>query len=217
MTPRQSRDYRDRCDMTGNVLDVYARASRSDVEYGRSWYADARRIVDGIADWSGAEPERVAAALAALSPRNPWRWNVADAAVFALAARTGAPMPRATTFGANQRKAWDILQGGPIVAAGPKVAAFTAAIMGRHDAVVVDVWAARVATRGASNTAGRRYELMALAYRVAADAVGETPRDLQAITWLVAQREGLGSGRRGRTDRAFKRGTPEIVRTLIGS
>jgi hypothetical protein len=200
-------------------------ATPEDIGSGLSWYPTAGRIVETIGAWAGLSSDRVAAMLAALSPRNPWAWNVQDAAAFARAIADGGPMPRATTFGYNQRLAWALGSGkDDWRTAAPKVRSFVANILGDTDAVTIDVWAARVCTAGeyAGETIGKgQYRAMADAYRTVAEHEGlagrtVTPRDLQAITWVVAERIGLGSKRRGRGhSQTFKQGTLPIVMQLL--
>lgn len=194
-----------------NVRSIYALATSADVAAGRAWYPAAGGIADAIATRTGVDVGRVAAAIAALSPRNPWRWNVQDAAAYADAAARGDDTPPvATTFGANRARAWQFVTGGADwKTSALKVRSFVRNIMGDVDAVTVDVWAIRVATNGAESAvkSDRQYRDVADAYRDVAAEVGETPRDLQAITWIVAERIGLGSKRRGRHSQSFKRGT----------
>lgn len=204
--------------MVGEVCAVFARAGRADRAAGGDWYPTAGRMVGAIASSSGIAEHRVAHALAALSPRNPWRWNVADAYAYAHAAAAGDGRPSATTFESNRRAAWSALlePGAPWASAAPKVRAFVAAILGDLHSVVVDVWAVRVATGGRlSNVRPAEYARVAAAYQSAAQVLGIAPRDLQAITWIVAQREGLGSARRSNHAASFKRGTPDAVRLLF--
>jgi len=213
--------------MVVDIVATYERATFAEMRAGRDWYPVAGRVVDGIVRAiPGADRERVTFTLAALSPRNPWLWNVADAFAYTLAGVDGdssAPPPAATTFGVNKARAWQIAtasgpNGNPWSTAAPKVRAFVRAILGDSSAVVVDVWAIRVATAGRINAVREHeYGPVVDAYRQAADIVGEEPRDLQAITWLVAQREGVGSHRRGRHDATYKAGTPVTVRTIIAT
>lgn len=206
-------------DMVANIVDTYARATEAQKTDGAAWYPTAFTIVDAIAKATGTDAVRVCYALAALSPRNPWRWNVADAYSYAAARRAGLTMPKATTFGRNRTSAWAALASdvAPWNTAAPKVNAFVAAIMGNPLSVVVDVWAFRVATGTTSKLTlrGADYVAIAAAYTDAAAILRILPRDLQAITWLVAQTEGLASHRAGRPDLAFKTGTPDFVRTLL--
>lgn len=205
-------------DMVANIADTYARASQAQRESGRRWYPTAKTVVTAIAEATGMNDVRVCYALAALSPRNPWRWNVADAYSYAEARAQGRSMPRATTFKRNQLKAWQALgqDGQPWSTSAPKVTAFVAAIMGVEDAVVVDVWAYRVATTTTTKAVSTKaYRAVEAAYAEAAELAGETPRDMQAITWLVAQTEGLATHRTGRHDLTFKAGTAALVMALL--
>ena len=205
---------------TDNIRAIFEQSTPDDRASGADWYPAARRIVDTIADRSGIAPDRVAAAMAALSPRNPWAWNVQDAAAYSQAASDGADMPSATTFGANRARAWAILRDGADWSTSAlKVRSFVANIMGDTDSVTVDVWAIRVATMGEVSTApnDRTYREVADAYRTVAAEVGLTPRDLQAITWTTAERIGLGSQRRGRHGQTFKRGTFDYVRDMLAA
>jgi hypothetical protein len=208
-------------DMVAAIVETYRRASDADIRAGHGWYPTAGRMVGAIALSAHADPVRVAYALAALSPRNPWRWNVADCYRYAHAAASDptGDIPSATTFRTNQRRAWDSLTGpspDAWVGAAFKVRAFVAAIMGDPYAVVVDVWAVRVATRGAvGEVRPSQYAAVAAAYTDAAAILGAMPRDVQAVTWLVAQRDGLGSHRRGDHAATFKRDTTDDVVVLL--
>lgn len=212
-------------DPVANILATYGRASADQLARGRRWYPLASTLVDAIAEWSTVDRDRVAAAMAALSPRNPWNWNVADTAAFSAAAGAGETVrPRATTFSQNADRAWAIVTGrGPLTESDDwtttalKVRSFVANILGDTNAVTVDVWAIRVATVGGQSEVRNdgQYRAIADAYRSAAVILGETPRDLQAITWLVAESAGIASARRGRHSATIKRGTPAFLRTLL--
>lgn len=209
-------------DMVVNILRYRQAATAQQVEAGTAWYDVAGGIVQLIADQTHMDSVRVGFALSALSPRNPWRWNVADVYAYASARAEGRTMPTATTFKRNQLAAWRALDRNiPLVdvwfTAAPKVNAFVSAIMGDHGSVVVDTWAVKVATGGAlkrvANTA--QYQAVARAYSEAAGTIGENAAVTQAITWLVAQTEGLASNRRGRHDLSFKVGTPDFIRKAL--
>jgi hypothetical protein len=203
--------------MVASIVRTYRDASPEQVAAGRGWYPAAGAIVAAIAAATGRTPGAVGATVAALSPRNPWRWNVQDAYAFACAARDGGATPTATTFGVNARSAWSLIHGRTgWTSAAPKVRSFVANILGDVDAVTVDTWAIRVATDGALvRVTDREYGPVQDAYRAAAVIVAETPRDVQAVTWIVAQSRGLASSRRGRHDLAYKRGTAPFVISLL--
>jgi len=206
-------------DMVKAVLSYYDSASPAQRADGTAWYPLAGKVVEAIAASTNTDAVKVAYALAALSPRNPWRWNVADCYSYAAARRAGLTMPKATTFKRNQRAAWTALvqDGQPWVTAAPKVNAFVAAIMGNPLSIVIDVWAVKAATFGLIDYVGTdaKYSLIERAYRDAATIRGIMPRDMQAIVWLVVQTEGLASSRTGRHDKAFKRGTHPMVVSLL--
>lgn len=197
------------------IRAAYDASSGSQRADGRDWYPKAGRIVASLADWADVDHESMAAILATLSPRNPWAWNVQDAAAFAHAATHGASMPRATTFGANARKAWTIATHRyDARVAGHKVRSFVANIVGDPSAVTVDVWAMRVATNGKRDVApssASAYQRVADAYRAVALDVHERPCDLQAIIWVAAQ----GTDRRSAHGRSLKRGTGALVNELL--
>lgn len=206
--------------MTAAIVRTYSVATDAQRDAGRAWYPGAGAIARAIAEHADADAERVAYVMAALSPRNPWRWNVQDAYAFVVAAAEGRERPSATTFEVNRDRAWRVATGAehdPWSTAAPKVRAFVAAILGDADSVVVDTWAMRVATDGAlHDVTDREYATVATAYRMAAAVLGETAREVQAVTWTVAQDAGLASSRRGRHDLTWKRGTAEFVRALFG-
>lgn len=205
-------------DMVGPIVAAYMAASPAQRAAGRDWYPAASAIVDSLAAWADIDRPSMAAIVAALSPRNPWAWNVQDAAAVAYAATHGLPCPTVTTFGANRSRAWAIATGASDWSGSAlKVRSFVANILGDPDAVTVDVWAIRVATAGRRSAVrgAADYQRVAEAYRDAAEFVGETPRDVQAIVWIAAQAAGLGSARRGRHDKVLKRGTLALIAELL--
>lgn len=196
--------------MVENIIAMYMKATPEQRHDGGAWYHHAERIIRRLSDVTGTDPHRFAHALAALSPRNPWKWNVQDAYAFASAANAGDPMPgSATTFKRNQANAWAALTNGgdPWKSAAMKVRAFVEACTGNTTAIVVDVWAYRVATmdfdrKGSPNKG--QYKAIVAAYMEAAWTLGIPPSHLQAITWLVLRTDaGIA--------RPYKKGTAEIV------
>ena len=215
---------RSEADMVSNILGTWDVATPVQREAGARWYAEAGILAALIADATGIPKARVVHAIAALSPRNPWRWNVFDAYAFCVARAEGRTMPSASTFGRNRDAAWRALDPAiddPWLTSALKVRAFVAAIMGDDVAVVVDAWAARVATGQTSNGKGfsisdRQYVAIAHAYVTAANLRNVPPVTMQATTWLVAQSSGLASSRTSRHDLSYKAGTPVWLRDALG-
>jgi hypothetical protein len=206
--------------MVTNILTYWDSADAAQRAAGARWYPEALALASHIAGQTGTDTRRVVLAIAALSPRNPWRWNIFDAYAFTVARAEGRTQPRATTFKRNQAAAWRALDPDvhdPWLTAAPKVRAFVECIMGDETAVVVDTWAVRIATGGSKSRVDtdKAYAEVAHAYNVAANMRDVAPATMQATTWLVAQTEGLASHRRGRHDLAFKAGTPDWLKEAM--
>ena len=206
--------------LVDNILSYYDSSTEGQREAGAAWYPQAHKVASVISEATGVDVHRIVLAISALSPRNPWRWNIFDAYSFAVARINGRTMPSATTFKRNQLAAWRALDPSTDIVwytSAPKVRAFVAAILGDVESVVVDTWAVRVATGGSKSRVANdaEYAHVAHAYNVAANLRGVEPRAMQAITWLVAQTEGLASQRRGRHDLSFKAGTPDWLKEAI--
>ncbi len=177
------------------LLAVYAAASDDQRAYGASWYEDALEAATRLAA-GRCTVAHAAGVIAALSPRNAWGDNLADASTLLdwFYADPDEPFEplwavrwRMSAFTACIEKAVDVLNSvDPLsVLRGPKERAFYANIMGDADAVTVDVWATRAATRGAMDEPRGHYADIAAAYRRAARRADTTPQDLQAAVWLV--------------------------------
>jgi hypothetical protein len=186
--------------MRRRILQTFADASADDLASGQEWYYRANRAAASIAEGSSLSADTVAGVIAALSPRCAWATNLAWASAVVDAYVGGSDAPPAVHTRTMRAQAWRIAQGErPLdVLNGPKVRAFYANIVGNADAVTVDTWAARVAEgnwtphprKSGNNYAatdapqGRRYALIADAYREAAALVGHSPRDVQAAVWV---------------------------------
>lgn len=150
---------------------------------GVRWYPVAEIHARAIATLTGTDLGTGAAVIAELSPRCDWTTNVRAAHRVARGqATTGlAVLPR------NLERARAVLAGGTPTAS-PKVSAFRANVAGDPDAVTVDVWAARAAGVP-EELLGRVgvYGAVAHAYRLAAARTGLTPREAQAVAWVVVR------------------------------
>jgi hypothetical protein len=191
--------------MTGvaNILNVLKQATDAEYDAGRNWYREANELAWDLS--THADVGSAAGVIAALSPRMPWGRNKE------LAVRAFADGHASGTLGNSVRAADRILAGeDPLdVLKGDKVRSFYLNILGDTDAVTVDRHALEVylgkrfADKDRPSVGKRLYREVADAYRTAASrpfaqsltyadtgfAVGDlTPRDVQAITWLVWRR-----------------------------
>ena len=179
--------------LAANIAACWHAADPRDLEQGLAWYDLAACTADRIGAGRYSR-EQVAGVIAALSPMNGWRQNIAAAE--RLIERHASGM-RAPTKGyglkGNVRKAWAILRGAdPLdVLSGPKVRAFYRNIIGDPDAVTVDRWAMRIALADPAHPGtctARQSREVAEAYRSAASELGIAPRALQAATWVYFRR-----------------------------
>lgn len=170
-----------------NILTVWQRASAQQEADGRRWYHVANGVAAMIAD---GNTRAGAGVLAALSPQKAWSYNVqlaADAFTNGEArghVRDALGKAERIMLGANPL---DVLP------ADSKTWNFYRAIIDPDDAeaVVIDRHAHDVAVgerfgnRDRGLSAKRRYATLALAYRVAAQRLGELPSVVQAVTWVA--------------------------------
>ena len=170
------------------IREWLARATDAEYFEGFHWYDDGRAFCRDLALEFEAPLEVVANVVAALSPRNRWEQNKADARAFVQAYRWYEEVPpSACTFRSNRDAAWRALDGAPI--SGRKVTSFAANLAGDNDAVTVDTWAVRAATNGALSLVPNDtvYHEVARAYRAVAAEVGLTPCQVQAIVWVTVR------------------------------
>lgn len=156
---------------------------------GRAWYPRACETVAALGARYGLAAEAAAGIVAALSPRCAWSDNLRRAERVAEAAALGDDAPPAVGFSDATRKAWRIAQGEAAaeVLGGPKVCAFARALAGDRSAVVIDTWAALAAYGERRPVTAARYREVSDAYETAAERVGETAQDLQAVLWLAVR------------------------------
>lgn len=166
----------------GALLEVYGRATAQDIDLGRQWYPEVRRYVRRTARKAGIPWHRAAAAMAVMSPQCRLADNMNDLA--RLAGVFPEPSGPFKSIGTNRIKAGRILNGDWDALRGPKVRAFYRAIVGDPDSVVIDTHMLGILMVRAYRNA-REYDRLAETVRAVAGFVGEHPRDLQAITWIV--------------------------------
>ena len=188
-----------------NVLAVYQLANTADVVQGTAWYRDANIIASRLARKYEISERQAIGVIAALSPRNKWERNVADAENL-IRVFTSDPESvdsvKVCTFGRNKAKAIEILQlSEPVreeqvlgILSGPKLQEFYGCIIGVHDEVCIDghaysIWAGdRITLANVPNIGKKLREKIKVAYCRAAQEVDVTPAQMQAITWCAWRR-----------------------------
>ncbi len=168
--------------MRDRLLRIFEAADADVITTGRLWYPGAEGVIAELSREFNLGRPHVAAIVAVLSPQQRWRKNIESA----RAILEGEPW-RCTGYDANRDKAIALAARAPIeqIVGGDKVTSFWANLIGSRTAVTVDVWAQRAALGRYHRHQAKhsRYARLVSTYRAAAEMVGETPREFQAIIW----------------------------------
>lgn len=197
-----------------NIVKMYDLASDDDLEIGRSWYQQASRFCQTLADNYDRSLAAVAGIMSALSPSTSYEQNIIDT-VNVIA---GQDHETVSTYGKQHVKALEIRDEGidPALVMGQnKTAAFWLNIVNptTNGRVTVDRHSARVAV-DVNMTADEsyfyintpaKYQVLENAYKLAAGKIGVLPHVLQAITWLTYRRLFVTNGKGGAAALAAKR------------
>ena len=186
-----------------NILSVYGKANRQELEQGRMWYKRAKRQCNALATEQGLPLRTVVGVVAATSPNLAWSRNVHTARQVVEAFNQGTPpqlIENCSAYPANRRKAYRVIitpnRSDSIakVLNGPKITAFFDNIMG-GDSVTIDGHARNIAYGERLALKDKRlsihkaeYDKLASAYRKAASLLGVKASVLQAITWTTWRR-----------------------------
>lgn len=172
---------------TRRVINAWHATTSEQREEGARWYDQAYLEAASI---DPDNPLRAVGVIAALSPLQVWETNVRQARRLIHALDNQLPVPQVHTEPMQSQAVrialgadvWDVLKG-------QKVRAFAANIAGDANQVTIDRWAYRIATgRDVKSTiTPRQYERLARAYVRAADRLDESPRTVQAATWIAAR------------------------------
>lgn len=192
-----------------HILSVYGLANVADRADGEAWYPTALSIAHTLADQYGVTVIQAVGVIAALSPRNKWARNVADAEALIRTYQIDAEAAAAVkvcTFNTGKAKALEILASPGLTAddlaallKGPKLQEFAACILGDPTEVCIDghaysIWLGDRVTLADVPSIGvkLRREIKA-AYREAAAELGIPAPELQAVTWCAWRRiHGVG-------------------------
>lgn len=171
--------------MRRRIIETILEAEPGVLKEGAEWYKVAHDLVAKL------YPENVSVAagvVAALSPRCRWEENLRRAEELMASFLRQDAQPPSIHISLLTNQAWKIVHGAnPLdVLHGPKVRAFYRNLLLDEEPVTVDVWAARVAEGRVNPNApkGRRYNLIARAYREAADRLSLSPSTCQATAWV---------------------------------
>lgn len=156
-------------------------ATPEQIEQAHTWYDSARAVAHTVSVNMGIDMERAASIVAAFSPRVHWVRNVRLATAFSLGFETsGLTMCRNIASNAAKH--------GFAALNGDKTNAFARAIAGDPDAVTIDVWMIVAAGMDASKGVNKSdYALLAKSVRMIAREHDMTPRECQALIWIVAR------------------------------
>jgi len=180
-------------EMVGNIRAVYARATATEREDGRSWYPRAHAIMCEWSETYGYSIATVACVTAALSPQVEWTRNV----IMADDILAGRPPSIGGYLRTNRDKAERVRDERlsnltTVFKGGPKVNNFAANLAGDYyNAVTIDAHAAQIALDEPTYNAGlswAKYAVFATAYFQAARELGMAPAELQATVWLTWKR-----------------------------
>lgn len=182
-----------------NILEVYKQATKQEVANGYKWYKNARLFCKDTAKKYSVSVDVVISVIAALSPANKWERNLIDTITVLEACKEGKGPDdvKVSTYGANKRKAFDIVQNQRprLVKMSNKTAAFFDNIRyEKSEAVTVDrhAWRIFIGTKDTSqlpkSMTDKQYAKIADAYREAAKALDMAPYVLQAVTWVAFKR-----------------------------
>jgi len=187
-----------------NILKVYRRATTEDIANGQEWYDKAKRYANTISKKTGVHLHTVIGVMAALSPNNKWKRNVADCERMCGAWMSGFEIDdfKVSCYNNMKLKAWSILDDNltsddDILTRlnGQKIRSFYSNIRGLNE-VTIDGHALNIAlgkvqglTSGKTNMGKKKYIEMQRVYVRAAKRVDIPAHVLQAITWTTWKRE----------------------------
>lgn len=187
-----------------NILGVYHLANTADRAHGARWYPEASNTAHTLANRYGVSYFQAVGVITALSPRNKWERNLADAEnlirVFSIDPES-VDSVKVCTFGFNKAKAIRILSEKPAshdavlaILSGPKLQEFYSCIAGINDEVCIDghaysVWAGDRITLANVPSIGKKLRKEIKAdYREAALQIGISASEMQAVTWCAWRR-----------------------------
>lgn len=175
-----------RVPLTRRATATFRAATTEHVSSGMGWYPTAHEIARQLGEQYGVTTEVSAGVIAALSPRNGWGLNVRLAELMLASEGT---LDRGC-LGRSLLQARGVMTSGDPLAvlSGPKVRAFYQAIVsaGTSDEAVIDrhAWDMLVGQRLTPAPIGKQYAEAADRMKRAADIIGVSTCQMQAVTWV---------------------------------
>ena len=188
---------------TKNIIAIYKLAKPSEIYDGLSWYINANKDCQEIADKFKIPLHIVVGVLSALSPNNKYERNVQNANDLIDVFMNGNDMDsiKVSTYHTMKQKAWSILQQMPsydetvTILNGKKIVSFFKNIMGDESEITIDGHARNIyyndkigLTTPNTNIKKSEYADIQKAYLRASKKLGLKAYELQAICWLVWRR-----------------------------
>lgn len=182
------------------LLDL---ASAGEQSEGMTWYSRANLAATRLADQYEIAIDTAAGVIAALSPRNKWDRNLIDAenliAAFKAGGDEAAADVKVCTFGANKKKAIEILTWGAIgdivkeLLSGPKLIEFFSCIIGEDDVCIdghaYSIWFGDRITLNKIPSIGKKLRAeIKKDYLAVAKKNNLKGYEVQAITWVAHRR-----------------------------
>ena len=192
-------------DYVGNLRTAAANISPEQLKFGKVWYSDAQKWIKEQARRYGIDPTTARGVTAALSAGTAWGANKAKAhKIFSTHGQGlfGESFPYSLNLDAH-RKAKAIVEGADpwsVLGHTPKVGQFYRNLGGDLNAVTLDRWAFRTATRGhlSEGPSPSMRRNIDAAYRKVAAEVGLNPVELQAAAWLYERETNPRLGKKGK-------------------
>jgi hypothetical protein len=164
------------------------RFQKWEIESYRTWYADARQL---LIDEFGSDNELMAGLLAATSPRQSVKKNWKSALQVYRTFKAGGPINLHGIMKPMHKNVYRALAGEPL--SGEKVESFRQNLIGRWDAVTIDVWMIRWEKSDKKSLTKKQYRTLAKRIRRRAKSHNLKPCEYQAIAWsCIRSDNGLG-------------------------
>jgi hypothetical protein len=185
-----------------NISKIYKQCDIAELHHGITWYNDAKKECQNIADRYELPLHIVTGVVAALSPTNKWEQNIKDGDNMCRIFTDGGYVEdcKPCTYKTMRDKAWSILQSMPhndddvaFILRGPKITDFFYCIMGR-DVCVIDGHAWCIANNDrrtmqeVPNIGKKLRADLQKAYSKAGKKYNMTAFQMQAATWVAWRR-----------------------------